>query len=193
MGRNARPWRAKATRISEPRDDRWLGIDFSGNHLKWRPNCTTSNVWVADVRRWDDEGSHRLHDVRRVQRLEIAGSPFDRLAALLSTGAYIAAGIDASFSVQLCAWELPDQRYDGPMQTAVATRTAIVRALSVRVSLGSWSSTVLASANARDSVLSAFAAVGTSKGGAHTTPSRALSCRPLVSDAPRRMSGSWQT
>jgi hypothetical protein len=56
-------------------DDRWLGIDFSGNHLKWRPGCGTSNVWIADVRR-NRSGLH-LHDVRRVQQLVGTGDPFD--------------------------------------------------------------------------------------------------------------------
>ncbi len=77
--------------------ERWLGVDFSGNHLKWRPGCTTSNVWVADVRS-DAEGL-RLHDLRRVQQLPGAGHPFDRLVALLAAGSYVAAGIDAPFSV----------------------------------------------------------------------------------------------
>jgi hypothetical protein len=76
---------------------RWLGIDFSGNHLKWRPRCTTSNVWISDVRR--DDAGLRLHDVRRVQQLPGSGAPFNRLAALLTAGEYEAAGIDAPFSV----------------------------------------------------------------------------------------------
>jgi hypothetical protein len=76
---------------------RWLGIDFSGNHLKWRPRCTTSNVWIADVRR--DEAGLRLHGLLRVQQLPGAGHPFDRLAILLAGASYVAAGIDAPFSV----------------------------------------------------------------------------------------------
>lgn len=77
--------------------NRWLGIDFSGNHLKWRAGCSTSNVWIADVRR-DERGLH-VHDVRRVQGLPGSGDPFDRLAAVLVRGDYDAAGIDAPFSV----------------------------------------------------------------------------------------------
>lgn len=77
--------------------DRWLGIDFSGNHLKWRSGCTTSNVWVADVRL--DDGGLFLHDVRRVQQLPGAELPFERLAALFASGEFEAAGIDAPFSV----------------------------------------------------------------------------------------------
>ena len=76
---------------------RWLGIDFSGNHLEWRAGCTTSNVWVADVRRGGD--LLRIHDVRPVQELAGSGAPFDRLVALLSGADYDAAGIDAPFSV----------------------------------------------------------------------------------------------
>lgn len=76
---------------------RWLGIDFSGNHIKWRPGCGTSNVWIADVRH-GGAGLH-LHDVCRVQHLAGSSHPFDRLAALLAAGKYEAAGIDAPFSV----------------------------------------------------------------------------------------------
>lgn len=77
---------------------RWLGIDFSGNHLKWRPGCKTSNVWVADVRRGEDARLF-LNDVRRVQKLPGAGDPFDRLVNLLAASDYVGAGIDAPFSV----------------------------------------------------------------------------------------------
>lgn len=77
--------------------ERWLGIDFSGNHLTWRAGCTKSNVWIADVRR-DAEGLY-LHTVERVQRIPGVGDPFDRLSALLAEGSYVAAGIDAPFSV----------------------------------------------------------------------------------------------
>jgi hypothetical protein len=228
---------------------------------------------VADVR--GSEGKLRLHDVRRVQQLGSSGPPFDGLAALLSTGAYLAAGIDAPFSVperfvtrigghaallklvgtqavvnrpfikgsdfvrvvagaappltppkpmretdtwwtkrgvnvrssmwtgtrpgapmtaacltllhragrpmwpwsnagpgllveafpagQLCAWDLPHQRYDGPAQAAVATRTEIVGRLSARLQLGSYDPTLLAFADALDAVLCAFAAIAISK------------------------------
>jgi hypothetical protein len=77
--------------------DRWLGIDFSGNHLMWRPACTTSNVWLADVRAGPRH--LELYDVRRVQQLPGIGEPFERLASLLATASYVAAGIDAPFSV----------------------------------------------------------------------------------------------
>jgi hypothetical protein len=77
--------------------DRWLGIDFSGNELMWRPGCRRSNVWIADVGR--DRHGFRLHDVCRVQELPGSAEPFDRLTALLSDGQYEAAGIDAPFSV----------------------------------------------------------------------------------------------
>jgi hypothetical protein len=30
---------------------RFLGIDFSGNHLMRRPGCGRGNVWVSDVRK----------------------------------------------------------------------------------------------------------------------------------------------
>ena len=34
--------------------DRWIGVDFSGNQAMWKKGCTTSNVWIADVR----QGGH---------------------------------------------------------------------------------------------------------------------------------------
>jgi len=76
---------------------RWLGIDFSGNHRMWRPGCSRSNVWIADVR--ERNGQLVLHDLRRVQALPGVAVPFTRLAALLSDASYLAAAIDAPFSV----------------------------------------------------------------------------------------------
>lgn len=252
--------------------ERWLGIDFSGNHLKWRSGCSTSNVWIADVRR-DPSGLH-LHDVRRVQQLAGSGDPFGRLVALLAAGDYCAAGVDAPFSVpdsyarrvgghpallrligsqpflarpfipghelvrrvagrapplappkplrdtdafwvgsgvntrsplwngarpgapmtsacltllhrasrptwpwssarpgllveafpagQLKTWGLPHQRYDGPSTAAVATRQTILSSVTSRIRLGTWSPTLLASADALDAVLCAFAAIAVS-------------------------------
>jgi hypothetical protein len=31
--------------------NRFLGIDFSGNHLMWRHDCDRSNIWISDVRK----------------------------------------------------------------------------------------------------------------------------------------------
>ena len=78
-------------------NERWIGIDFSGNQAKWSSGCSTSNVWIADVR--GRQGALQLHDVRRVQQLGGVGLPFDRLVSLLATGGYIAAAIDAPFSI----------------------------------------------------------------------------------------------
>ncbi len=251
-------------------EERWLGIDFSGNHLMWRQGCTTSNVWIADLRR--RQGGLHLDDLRRVQQLPGAGSPFARLAALLRSGDYLAAGIDAPFSVpsafvpaaghlallgvvgaasppgrpfpsgdafvrlvagrpapltppkplrvvedswvrrgvptrstlwvnprggapmtsacmtllhlaqrtiwpwqtaaggllveafpaaQLRSWALPYDQYNQSTDaTAVANRARIVQSLTSRVNLGRWRATSLASADALDAVLCAFAALG---------------------------------
>jgi hypothetical protein len=76
---------------------RWLGIDFSGNHLMWRPACSRSNVWIADVR--ERNGQLVLHNLDRVQALPGGAVPFARLAALLSDPTYLAAAIDAPFSI----------------------------------------------------------------------------------------------
>ena len=75
----------------------WLGIDFSGNDKMWEPRCTGSNVWIAEVRR----GRRRplVSDLSQVQKLPGTSHPFDRLAKLLRGGHYLAAGIDAPFSI----------------------------------------------------------------------------------------------
>lgn len=76
---------------------RWLGIDFSGNHLMWRPGCRRSNVWIAEASR---SGTGLvLSSLRRVQELPGAAHPFNRLVGLLRTGKYAVAAIDAPFSV----------------------------------------------------------------------------------------------
>jgi hypothetical protein len=78
---------------------RWLGIDFSGDHLKWRAHCRTSNVWIADVR--ESGGQLYLDDTYQVQKLEGNDDipPFTRLVNLLQNAEYDAAGIDAPFSI----------------------------------------------------------------------------------------------
>jgi hypothetical protein len=271
------------------RAGRWLGIDFSGNHLQWRPRCRTSNVWIAEVR--SVRRGLVLHDVRRVQQLPGTGDPFDRLAALLEVGEYIAAGVDAPFSVpamfvrgvgshadlvrlvgskattdrpfvsgvdmvrlvagqtrplnppkplretddvwrrkgvnirspmwtgarpgapmtaacltllhrahcpvwpwsgrgprllveafpagQLKTWQLPYVRYDGSSPAAKTTRKKILESISTHICVGVWGPALLASADALDSVLCAFAAIAVS-----TTP------RPRFGSAPRRV-GFW--
>lgn len=77
---------------------RWLGIDFSGNWRMWCPGCTTSNVWIADVR--ETGGRLSLHGLSRVQDLAPgSGHPFECLCQALSAGGFAAAAIDAPFSV----------------------------------------------------------------------------------------------
>lgn len=75
----------------------WLGIDFSGDHKRWRPGCTRSNIYIA----WVEEHANRLslRDLKRVQELPGTQHPFNRLTELLATGDYAAAAIDAPFSI----------------------------------------------------------------------------------------------
>ncbi len=75
---------------------RWLGIDFSGDHLMWRPGRRT-NAWIAAV--GTSRGRLVLDDVRPVTALPGAGSPFERLAELLRGGDFAAAAVDAPFSI----------------------------------------------------------------------------------------------
>ncbi len=76
---------------------RFLGIDFSGNQLMWRPDCGRSNVWIADVKKTGERLV--LERLMRVQELPGDAHPMERLAALLRVGDYDAAAIDAPFSV----------------------------------------------------------------------------------------------
>ncbi len=75
---------------------RWLGIDFSGDHNRWRPGCRKSNVWIADV---GGNDPFVLCDLRSVQQLPGNGTAFHRLTALLRNRQFDAAAIDAPFSV----------------------------------------------------------------------------------------------
>lgn len=74
----------------------WIGIDFSGDHRRWRPGCRRSNVWIATL-----SGSIRpvVRQLHRVQALPGDAHPFERLARFLATTDYEAAGIDAPFSL----------------------------------------------------------------------------------------------
>lgn len=78
-------------------NERWLGIDFSGDATKWGPGVSRSNVWIAEVR--PARAGLTLTDVRPVQALLGTEHPFRRLAALLAGGDFLAAAVDAPLSV----------------------------------------------------------------------------------------------
>lgn len=94
----------------------YLGIDFSGGAAPWRARCLRPSVWIAQLAD-DAEGALRLADVRPVQELAGEGAPFDRLVALLRAGAFVAAGIDAPFSI-------PAGHLDEGGHAALLTRVA---------------------------------------------------------------------
>ena len=75
---------------------RWIGIDFSGNHLQWRDGRAATAVWIAQI----EQARHGpvLCDVRRVQDLPGDEPPFRRLVRFLRSADFTAAGIDAPFS-----------------------------------------------------------------------------------------------
>jgi hypothetical protein len=75
----------------------WLGIDFSGDYLKWGPGCSRSNVWIASIAETHD--GLVVDSVLRVQDLDGDGPPFRRLAAVLGAGGFEGAAIDAPFSL----------------------------------------------------------------------------------------------
>ena len=68
--------------LREFMENRYLGIDFSGNAKMWTLGCSTSNVWIADIRRHSD--SFVLTELCRVQQLTDGNSPFQRLTQFLS-------------------------------------------------------------------------------------------------------------
>jgi hypothetical protein len=102
--------------VVEANQVRWLGIDFSGDQRKWSPRCSKSNVWIAEIRGYED--ALRLVDLRRVQQLQGEGSPFELLARLLSKRDFAAAGIDAPFSVP--GDFIPNGRHKDLLDTVVA-------------------------------------------------------------------------
>ncbi len=80
----------------KPSPQRWIGIDFSGNHLQWRDSRAATAVWIARI-----EQTRRgltLRDVRRAQDLPGGEPPFRRLVRFLHASDFTAAGIDAPFS-----------------------------------------------------------------------------------------------
>lgn len=74
----------------------WLGIDFSGDHLKWQPH-RKSNIYVAQVCLL--KGKPVLRTLQTVQELPGQEVPFQRLVRLLRARNFIAAAIDAPFSI----------------------------------------------------------------------------------------------
>ena len=87
----------------------FAGIDFSGNLGMWGPRCTRSNVWVAEGE-LHTSGQLHLLELRRVQELPGAGTPFERLIRYIRTNGFVAVAIDAPFSVP--AEYLPEGSHD---------------------------------------------------------------------------------
>ena len=79
---------------ARPRRPITLGIDFSGSASQWLPRAAASSVWIARI----SGRSPKLLDLCRVQDLPGDGAPFDRLTALLRSGDFDVAGIDAPFA-----------------------------------------------------------------------------------------------
>src|SRR5437899_2547466 len=83
--------------MAHPLTETWIGIDFSGDHLSWRPGNKHGNVWIAVVE--ETGGMLRVASLRPVQKLEGEDAPFLRLARFLGDGGFSAAGIDAPLSL----------------------------------------------------------------------------------------------
>jgi Protein of unknown function (DUF429) len=76
----------------------YLGIDFSGDAARWKHTVSTARqtVWIAKVRQ---EASVKVEWVRPIQDFCGNEPPFQRLANFLRRGDFVAAGIDAPFSI----------------------------------------------------------------------------------------------
>jgi hypothetical protein len=75
----------------------FLGIDFSGGAPPWRERVSRPTVWVAGAEL--GSGKLKLVSLKPVQDLPGPGDRFARLVALLRSGKYVAASIDAPFSI----------------------------------------------------------------------------------------------
>jgi hypothetical protein len=79
---------------ARPRRPVTLGVDFSGSAGQWLPRTAASSVWIARIA----GTTPQLLDLHRVQDLPGDDAPFNRLVALLRTGDFDVAGIDAPFA-----------------------------------------------------------------------------------------------
>jgi hypothetical protein len=80
-------------------DLRYFGIDFSRNASKWGAGVTRRrSVWIAELI-VTHNGRLVLDCLRAVQDLPGSDHPFERLSGYLKTSDYVAAGIDAPFSI----------------------------------------------------------------------------------------------
>jgi len=74
----------------------FIGIDFSGNADQWKARVSNPIVWIALL---SSEPIPKVLSLEPVQKLFETGDPFGSLATFLEKGDFIAAGIDAPFSV----------------------------------------------------------------------------------------------
>ncbi len=90
----------------------FIGIDFSGDADQWRYHVSKPNVWIA---RLSSNAVPEVLSLQPVQQLPGSGEPFDRLVELLAKGDFLAAGIDAPFSVP--ASYVPKGDWNGLIET----------------------------------------------------------------------------
>jgi hypothetical protein len=77
----------------------WIGIDFSGDAERWKPACSSTNVWVSRVVEF--RSRLVLLEVKPIQAVAMSLHPFAWLALELRRRRFSAAAIDAPFSVPL--------------------------------------------------------------------------------------------
>ncbi len=75
----------------------FLGIDFSSDLRMWRKNVLRPRVWIAAAEL--NSNKPVLLSIMPVQKLPGSDPPFQRLVKMLKKGDYVAAAIDAPFSI----------------------------------------------------------------------------------------------
>src|SRR5438876_1273996 len=79
----------------------YIGVDFSGSAEQWGHRRNKSNVWISVIVK-DDADCCMVTDLFRVQRCMNtfrAEHPFEALGQFLRQTDFVAAGIDAPFSI----------------------------------------------------------------------------------------------
>jgi Protein of unknown function (DUF429) len=74
-----------------------IGIDFSGDAMRWRASCGASNVWLATG--FLRGGEIHVASLTTIQQLPGSGEPFSRLCQFLREPTSGYAAIDAPFSI----------------------------------------------------------------------------------------------
>ena len=113
----------------------YIGVDFSGSAEQWGHRRNKSNVWISVIVK-DDADCCMVTDLFRVQRCMNtfrAEHPFEALGQFLRQTDFVAAGIDAPFSIP--KEYVPKQGYGVPIRK-VQQCAMIFRCIKLPACLG---------------------------------------------------------